>query len=64
MPWLHGALRYEWLRPANADAPDFKRIIPNLTALVRANVKAYLEYQRDLGAGDNFTLLGALRFVF
>ena len=64
MPWLHGALRYEWLRPANADAPDFKRIIPNLTALVRANVKAYLEYQRDFGASDNFTLLGALRFVF
>lgn len=64
MPWLHGALRYEWLRPARDDAADFKRIVPNVTALVRANVKAYVEYQRDLGARDNYLLLSGLRFAF
>ena len=64
MPWLHGAVRYEWLRPAREDTPDFKRIVPNLTALIRANVKAYFEYQRDLGASDNYLAFGALRFAF
>lgn len=64
MPWLHGALRYEWLRPAREDAADFKRIVSNLTALVRANVKAYVEYQRDLGASDNYTLQGGVQFAF
>ena len=64
MPWLHGAVRYEWLDPANADAPRFERLVPNLTALVRANVKAYVEYQRNLGASDNYLLLGGLQFAF
>lgn len=64
MPWLHGAMRYEWLDPANAEAPTFERIVPNLTALVRANVKAYVEYQRDMGASDNYLLLGGLQFAF
>lgn len=63
-PWLHGALRYEWLDPANADAPTFKRIVPNLTALIRANVKAYLEYQRRVGTGNGYVLLGGVRFAF
>ena len=64
MPWLHGAARYEWLRPAREGEPDFKRIVPNLTALIRANVKAYVEYERDLGASDNYLLEAALRFAF
>jgi len=64
MPWLHGAVRYEWLDPASRSAPDFKRIVPNVTALIRANVKAYLEFQRDLGDSDNYVVLGALRFAF
>ena len=64
MPWLHGAMRYEWLDPANSRAPTLERIVPNLTALVRANVKAYVEYQRDVGAGDNYLLLGGLQFAF
>jgi hypothetical protein len=63
-PWLHGALRYEWLRPAHQGAPDVKRITPNLTALIRANVKAYVEYQRSLGASGNYTLVADLRFAF
>ena len=64
MPWLHGAMRYEWLDPANSEAPTFERIVPNVTALLRANVKAYVEYQRDLGASDNYLLLGGLQFAF
>ncbi len=64
LPWLHGALRYEWLRPAREDAPDIKRIVPNVTALIRANVKAYVEYQRDLGETDDYLLLASLRFAF
>jgi hypothetical protein len=64
MPWLHGALRYEWLNPARVGAPNLKRIVPNVTALIRANVKAYVEYQRDLGESDDYTLLTSVRFVF
>lgn len=63
-PWLHGAVRYEWLDPANKSAPTVKQIVPNLTALVRANVKAFLELQRRLGASDAYELQGGLRFVF
>ena len=63
-PWLQGALRYEWLRPARQGAPDFKRITPNLTALIRANVKALIQYERDLGESDDYVLLANLRFAF
>jgi hypothetical protein len=64
LPWLHAGLRYEWLNPANEDAPNFKRIVPNVTALVRANVKAYFELQRNVGANDDYTALGGMRVVF
>ncbi|MEX2662309.1 MAG: hypothetical protein WD227_10270 [Vicinamibacterales bacterium] len=63
-PWLHGALRYEWLDPANQRQPSFKRIVPNVTALIRANVKAYFEYQRNLGENDDYVVIGGLRFAF
>jgi len=63
-PWLHGAIRYEWLRPANEEAPDFKRVTPNLTALIRANVKALVQYERDLGESDDYTFLANVRFAF
>jgi plastocyanin len=61
LPWLHGAVRYEWLRPANREAPDFKRITPNLTALIRANVKALVQYEKDLGESDDYVLVGEPR---
>jgi hypothetical protein len=57
-------VRYEWLDPANKDAPNFKRIVPNLTVLVRANVKAYLEYQRNLDENDDYALLAGMRVLF
>jgi hypothetical protein len=64
LPWLQPAVRYEWLDPANKDAPNFKRIVPNLTVLVRANVKAYLEYQRNLDENDDYALLAGMRVLF
>jgi len=64
LPWLQPAVRYEWLDPANKDASNFKRIVPNLTALVRANVKAYLEYQRNLDENDDYVLLAGMRVLF
>ncbi len=64
LPWLHGSTRYEWLDPGNQNAPDFKRIVPHVTALIRANVKTYLEYQRNLDDNDDYVLLGGLRVLF
>jgi len=64
LPWLHGAIRYEWLDPASTRAPEFKRLVPHLTALIRANVKAYVELQRNLGDSTDYVLLTAVRFAF
>jgi hypothetical protein len=36
----------------------------NLSALIRANVKAMLEYQRDLREGTNHSLNALVRFAF
>ena len=36
----------------------------NVSALVRANVKAMVEYQRDLRQGANHSLNALLRFAF
>jgi hypothetical protein len=64
LPWLHGALRYELLHPADTGAANFKRVVPHVTALIRANVRAYLKYRRDLGESDDYQLLTSLRFAF
>ena len=36
----------------------------NVSALIRANVKAMVEYQRDLREGENHSLNVLLRFAF
>jgi hypothetical protein len=36
----------------------------NASALIRANVKAMVEYQRDMRDGDNHSLNALLRFAF
>jgi hypothetical protein len=36
----------------------------NVSALIRANVKAMLEYARDLRQGENHSLVGTVRFAF
>jgi hypothetical protein len=59
-PWLHGAVRYENVDlPGEHDgepAEDFERATAHLTALVRANSKAMLEYTWDLNESKNYAI--------
>jgi hypothetical protein len=64
LPWLHGAFRYEYLDPANQLAQEFEWGTANLTALIRANVKAYVEVQQDLNNSKNYAVIAALDFAF
>lgn len=64
LPWLQPAIRYEWLNPGDKEAPNFERVVTHVTALARANVRTYLEYQRNVGESDDYTLLAGMRFVF
>ena len=63
-PWLQGAFRYETLKPADPSVPSLRTGVFNLSALIRANVKAMLEYQRDLRQGANHSLNMIVRFAF
>ncbi len=63
-PWLQAGFRYETLTPADVSAPSLRTGTFNVSALVRANVKAMVEYQRDLRQGDNHSLNALLRFAF
>jgi hypothetical protein len=63
-PWLQAALRYETLTPADRSVPSLRTGVFNVSALVRANVKLMVEYQRDLREGDNHSLNAVLRFAF
>lgn len=63
-PWLQAAVRYETLTPADRSVPSLRTGVVNLSALIRANVKATVEYQRDLREGVNHSLNAILRFAF
>jgi len=63
-PWLQGTFRYEMLTPGDRTVPALKTGVFNVSALIRANVKAMLEYQRDLRQGENHSLNGLVRFAF
>jgi len=63
-PWLHGAFRYETVSPADPEVPSLRTAVFNASALIRANVKAMLEYQRDLREGRNHSLIAVVRFAF
>jgi len=63
-PWLQGSFRYETVTPADRSVPSLRTGVFNVSALVRANVKAMIEYQRDLRVGDNHSLNALLRFAF
>jgi hypothetical protein len=63
-PWLQGTFRYEMLTPGDRTVPTLKTGVFNASALIRANVKAVLEYQRDLRQGENHSLIGLVRFAF
>jgi hypothetical protein len=63
-PWLQGSFRYETVTPADSSVPSPRIGVFNASALIRANVKAMIEYQRDLREGDNHSLNALLRFAF
>jgi len=63
-PWLQAGYRYETLTPADRSVVSLRTGVVNVSALVRANVKAMVEYQRDLREGDNHSLNALLRFAF
>ncbi len=63
-PWLQAAVRYETVTPGDRSVPSLRTGVFNVSALVRANVKAMVEYQRDLRKGENHSLNALLRFAF
>src|SRR6202521_1857200 len=63
-PWLQGTVRYETLTPGDPTVPSLRTGVVNLSALVRANVKAMVEYKRDLRQGENHSLNALVRFAF
>ena len=63
-PWLQASYRYETVLPGDRDVPSLRANVANVSALVRANVKAMVEYQRDLREGRNHSLNTLLRFAF
>lgn len=57
-PWLHGALRYETVELEASGVEDFERATASVIGLVRANVKATLEYTWNLNdSNDDFLWL-------
>ena len=63
-PWLQASGRYETVTLADPSVQSLRIGTFNVSALVRANVKAMVEYQRDLRQGDNHSLNALLRFAF
>ncbi len=63
-PWLEASGRYETVAPGDRTVASLRTGVLSLSALVRANVKAMLEYQRDLREGTNHSLNAVVRFAF
>jgi hypothetical protein len=63
-PWLQASGRYETVTPADTSVQSVRIGTFNVSALIRANVKAMVEYQRDLRVGDNHSFNALLRFAF
>jgi hypothetical protein len=63
-PWLHTAARYETVTPGDRSVQSLRTGVFNVSGLVRANVKAILEYQVDLREAKNHSLDAVLRFAF
>jgi hypothetical protein len=63
-PWLHGAARYETVTPGDRSVPSLRTGVFNVSGLIRANIKAIVEYVRDLREAKNHSLDVVLRFAF
>jgi hypothetical protein len=63
-PWLQGTFRYETVTPGDRTVPSLRAGVFNVSALIRANVKAMAEYVRDLREGDNHSFNVLVRFAF
>jgi hypothetical protein len=63
-PPFQASLRYEHLQPADASVASLKFLNANLSFLIRANIKAMLEYRDDLRNSGNYTFATVLRFAF
>jgi hypothetical protein len=55
--------RYENLRVGDSTVPSLRILNANFSFLIRANIKAMLEYRRDLRNSQNYTLATVLRFA-
>ena len=64
LPPLQASLRYENLRPADRQARSLRFLNASLSFFAYANVKAMLEYRRDLRESKNYSLNTILRFAF
>ena len=63
-PPFQTSLRYEHVRVADSSAPPIKVLNANFSFLIRANIKAMLEYNRDLENSGNYALATVLRFAY
>ena len=63
-PWLQGTFRYETVTPGDPAVLSLRTGVWNASTLIRANVKAMIEYQRDLREGRNHSLNALVRFAF
>ena len=61
-PWLIGVLRYEQAYPDGYST--IRRIVPNITALFRANIKGIVEVPLDPETGDPEEVLVGFDFGF
>jgi hypothetical protein len=57
-------LRYEYLRVADSRMERLQFLNMNLSLLVRANIKALIEYRADLQDSENYAVSGVVRFAF
>ncbi|HEY3053729.1 MAG TPA: hypothetical protein VGK04_10130 [Thermoanaerobaculia bacterium] len=64
LPPLQASLRYENLSPADSEAESLRFLNASLSYFAYANVKAMLEYRRDLRESKNYQLSTILRFAF
>jgi hypothetical protein len=62
-PPFQVSVRYENLRVADPTVPSIRTLNANFSVLIRANIKAMLEYHLDLRESPNYTLATVLRFA-